>query len=392
MDLAGITWIESLHLAESQKRASRPKICFLDLATETRIQIYKYLLINRSPSGGELEVVHIVDGLQRRQRGYSPYSRYSSGNGKGLIPARGARNSARHIHTAILQTCKKIADEGSYFMYSNNVFGINLSRESFAPGYRYFRGTDQHLIHPIANLFSAKEESPAFLSELSYVSFFKTVGARNTATIAHLQVFGNSTTEYEMTMPVLTEVLKTHLPQLETTIFYLIADPDDQRLYGREVFKSCIAHPQPTREPDEEICSRSRYGRAFDPAHPRRATGPCHPLYAALDDFSHKLVDLESLEFRGHWKNVEQVCLGVGLDGRWAMMITDRIAAYVRERTRQQRMALGLASDKDVEQPPAANGRLLRWRDYDEESQLNRKIRSSIRAVADGCSSSSNLS
>ncbi|RDW59664.1 hypothetical protein BP6252_12751 [Coleophoma cylindrospora] len=391
MDLAGITWIESLHLAESQKRASRAKTCFLDLATETRIQIYKYLLINRSPSGGELEVVHIVDRLQRRQGGYSPYSRYSSGNGKGLIPARGARNSARHIHTAILQTCKKIADEGSYFMYSNNVFGINLSRESFAPGYRYFRETDQHLIQPIANLFSTKQESPAFLSELSYVSFFQTVGARNTATIAHLQIFGNSTTEYEITMPVLTEVLKTHLPQLETTIFYLIADPVDQRSYGREDSKGCIAHPEPTREPNEEFRSRSRYEGAFDPGLPQRATDPCHQLYAALDDFSQKLVDLESLEFRGHWKHVQQECLGVGLDGRWAMMITDRIAAYVRERTRQQRVALGLASDKDVEQPPAANGRLLRWRDYEEEGQLSRKIRSSCRAGVDDCSSS-NLS
>lgn len=383
MDLAGNTWIESLHLAgkkggkelesipyalltrrqdiiKAERKASRRRIGFLDLATEIRIQIYKYLLINQPSSGGELEVVHIVDSLQRRQNDYTPYLRYSSGNGKGLVSPRGARNSARYIHGAILQTCRKIADEGSYFMYSNNVFSINLSRESFAPGYRYFHETDQHLNQPIANLFSSKKKSQPFLSGLSYVAFFQQIGARNTATIAHLQILGNNAMEYEMTMPVLTEVLKTHMPQLETTIFYLMADPDNQGPYDWKEAESCTTSTSPVLEPGKDFCSRNSSEAAFDPEDPRRAAGPFRPLYAALDDFSKKLVDLESLEFRGHWHSMQQGCLGFDLDCGEAMMATDRIAAQVRQRSRQQREELGLVSDKDVEQPQAVNRWLLR--------------------------------
>lgn len=368
---------------------SRPrKAGFLDLAAETRLQIYEQLLSNRAPNG-DLHVVHVVDSLKRRQSGYAPYARYNNGNGQGLVPAKGSRHSAEYLHTAILQTCKKVADEGSHFLYSKNVFAINFSRESFAPRYRFFGENDCHLIAPIAELFGPKE-TPCYLSELSYVSFFKQIGSQNTATIQHLQMYANNTEEYGMVMPVLTETVNRHVLSLKTVVFCLIANPDDSRSFTRREYERYIRRTELSLDADEDYERRNTSEADFDPDNPARATGAFRPLYTALDDFSKKITTLECLEYRGHWHFMQQDFLSIGFDCRWAMMITDRIESHVAHRYQQRRREAGNLREKVIRAPETVNARLLRWRDYEEEeyARINRGFQLCGRAIADDLSES----
>ncbi|KAL3423521.1 hypothetical protein PVAG01_05268 [Phlyctema vagabunda] len=342
---------------------------FLDLPAEIRLEIYGYLLTNRSPArngrGGDIHAVQIVDSRERRENNYGPYMRYHEGHGDEHGPARAERNSAKYLHVALLQTCRKIADEGSDFLYSQNTFSINLARESFAPTYRLFRDNDFYLMNPIKNMFNG-EQTRSYLAELSYVAFFRQIGVQNTNTIQHLQIFANDTEEYAIAMPLLTEVVKQHIPGLKTVVFYLAVKHEDERSYNRSEYVSYFTRTETAMDMDDSFDGSNFSEIQFNPDSPHRATGHFRPMYATLDEFSRNITSLDAFEYRGHWHFMKHDMNGQGFTSRWAMMATDRFEAQVKRRSHERAWRENL-NVREKDYPTALNTRLLRWIDYDGE-------------------------
>jgi hypothetical protein len=284
---------------------TRQRVGFLDLDTETRNRIFEYVLVNYA-ADGELHVVNIVDSPNRRAGGYQSSEYYISGSLKrGIFSSEDDMTRDEILRTpAIVSTWRffKLASKSLRSAYI--FFTVETCLELTSPG-----NVVQEDGPPTLGMAKARSLLPVLfdqsmpplpplppLHEFTSTAFFRQIGPESTATIQHLELYGNFTVDFKV-MQLLTEVLKHHAGFLKTMVFYLIAKDQDARAYDPEEYRAdVLLDSLPHDDPRLYYPSRFSRGNTYD------VHLPFDEVVGALKEVYEQLESLEVIQYRGNWR------------------------------------------------------------------------------------------
>lgn len=213
---------------------------------------------------------------------------------------------------------------------------------------------------------------------LGSVAFIRQIGPSSTATIQHLELYGNFATDYRV-VRLLTQIFKQHFTSLKTASFYLICKNQDARSYNPQEYEAAPTIQGPLH--------RTLTSNGFAADDTAIGHSPFSIIIDALKCVFDQLEDLEVIKYRGNWhfhhaQTIQEMgdyhahygvpagkrpppyspIASQGLrPWRQSMAETDKIEELSYERSRLKKLERGLNA-KPLLLPLAINNRLLQWR------------------------------
>ena len=210
------------------------------------------------------------------------------------MPSAGRKNSCDYIHAAMLRTCKQLALEGAHFMYSNNVFAVDLSREAVMSvnSHPLRKRLTRHVSKNSQYDDTDQHNLPSHVNQLATFKFLTQIGMLNAAMIKHIEMFAQHTEEYKNAMPTITRIFKQSIPNLRTAKFYILAYGGDHRSHIRAEYEKA---PEIRRVVPTGILW------PFDPNSPSISVGSWPHIRDAIKAFIEEMKSLEVFEYGGCW-------------------------------------------------------------------------------------------
>ena len=132
----------------------------------------------------------------------------------------------QYPQTAIIFTCRTIAREAAHILYRSHTFELTLNRETTEP-----HPSARSITNFCRNIFRSYGPNswgvaPAFQS-CEFAAFLNIIGPTNAATLTSISFWGRSSDKVATCLPVTTELIARHLPNVQRLRVHIeLKDPD----------------------------------------------------------------------------------------------------------------------------------------------------------------------